>query len=145
MSLEDDYDPGNIFAKISEGRLPCARVYEDEDVLAFMDAFPQSKGHTLVIPKLPVRNILDVDSEMLQVLIERTQMIAKGIQRAFLPDGIIVTQFNGAAAGQTVFHLHFHIIPRYLETDMAGHAGTKMADMDQLKRHATIIAAALDL
>lgn len=145
MSLEGPYDPVNIFAKIIEGKMPCAKVYEDEDVLAFMDAFPQSRGHTLVIPKTPVRNLLDVDAEMLQMLIERTQMIAKGVQQAFLPEGIILTQFNGAVAGQTVFHLHFHIIPAYAETELTGHGGTKMADIEQLQRHAAIVAAALDL
>lgn len=145
MSLEGAYDPSNIFSKIIQGKMPCAKVYEDEDVLSFMDAFPQSRGHTLVIPKLRVRNLLDVDSEMLQILIERTQMIAKGVQKAFLPEGIILTQFNGAVAGQTVFHLHFHIIPRYADSGLSGHAGTKMADMEQLERHAAIINAALDL
>mgnify|MGYP000678135537 CR=1 FL=1 len=125
--------------------MPCAKVYEDEDVLSFMDAFPQSRGHTLVIPKTPVRNLLDVDAEMLQILIERTQMIAKGVHKAFLPEGIMLSQFNGAAAGQTVFHLHFHIVPRYADTDLTAHGGTKMADMEQLERHAAIIAAALDL
>lgn len=145
MSLEGAYDPVNIFAKIIQGKMPCAKVYEDEDVLSFMDAFPQSRGHTLVIPKTPVRNLLDVDAEMLQMLIERTQMITKGVQRAFLPEGIILTQFNGAVAGQTVFHLHFHIIPAYADTELSGHGGTKIADMEQLQRHAAIVAAALDL
>ena len=144
MSLDGTYDNDNIFAKILRGEIPCAKVYEDDDVLSFMDAFPQTRGHTLVIPKAPSRNLLDTDAEVLANLIQKTQMIAKGVNVAFNPDGIVITQFNGAPAGQTVFHLHFHILPRYAGGKMAVHASGKMADMDELDHQATKIRASLD-
>lgn len=141
MSLDGTYDPNNIFAKILRGEIPCAKVYEDEHVLSFMDAFPQTRGHTLVIPKAPSRNLLDTDPEVLSVVIQRTQMIADAVNKALSPDGIVITQFNGAPAGQTVFHLHFHILPRYDAGDMKPHASGQMADMDDLKTLAAQIAA----
>ncbi|MCI5045397.1 MAG: HIT family protein, partial [Aquisalinus sp.] len=108
------YDPENIFAKIIRGEIPNTTVYEDDDVLSFMDLFPQSEGHTLVIPKnVQAVNFLDIDAETLGVLIQRTQMIAKAVNQALDPEGIRIVQFNGEAAGQTVFHLHFHIIPMW--------------------------------
>lgn len=141
MSLNGTYDSDNIFAKILRGEIPCARVYEDEHVLSFMDAFPQVKGHTLVIPKSASRNLLDTRPDVLSIVSQRTQMIAKAVNAALSPDGIIITQFNGAPAGQTVFHLHFHILPRYGAGDMKPHASGQMADMDGLKALAAQIAA----
>ena len=142
MSLNGTYDPDNIFAKILRGDMPCVKVYEDDDVLSFMDVFPQSHGHTLVIPKAPSRNLLDAEPGVLGNLIQRTQLIARAVEKALSPAGIIITQFNGAPAGQTVFHLHFHIIPRYADMDIMPHAGTGMADMDELGKLAAKIKSA---
>lgn len=133
MSLTGQYDPDNIFAKIMAGDIPCAKIYEDDDVMSFMDAFPQSRGHCLVIPKAPCRNILDADPAVLAALTSKVQMIAKAVNGALTPDGIVVTQFNGAPAGQTVFHLHFHIIPRYEGAQEKPHASGSMADMAELQ------------
>jgi len=145
MSLNGEYDPDNIFAKILRGDMPNVTIYEDEDVLSFMDVFPQSSGHTLVIPRAPSRNLLDATPDVLTTLIQKTQSIAKAVETALTPDGIIITQFNGAPAGQTVFHLHFHIIPRYSNLDVAAHASGKMADMDILQSQAQKIRSALDI
>ena len=141
--MDGQYDPDNIFAKILRGEMPSVKVYEDEEVLSFMDVFPQSKGHTLVIPKVPSRNLLDTDPEVLAGLTQKTQMIARAVKKGLNPDGIVITQFNGAPAGQTVFHLHFHIIPRYDGAGLGQHAGGGMADMNELKSLADQIKAAL--
>ena len=140
MSIEGTYDSDNIFAKILRGDMPCARVFEDDDVLSFMDVFPQTRGHTLVIPKAPSRNLLDTDPDVLATLIQRTQMIAGAVKEALSPDGIQIIQFNGAPAGQTVFHLHFHIIPSYSGGTMGEHASGQMADMDALQSLAAQIS-----
>jgi histidine triad (HIT) family protein len=142
MSLIGAYEPDNIFAKILRAEIPAVKVFEDADVLAFMDVFPQSKGHTLVISKTSqARTLLDVAPTDLQRLILGVQRVAKGIEAALKPDGLIITQFNGAPAGQTVFHLHFHIIPRYDSVEMAGHGGAGMADAEALKALAAQISA----
>lgn len=143
MSLHGDYDPDNIFAKILRGDLPAVKVFEDDKTLAFMDVFPQTKGHVLVIPKAPSRNMLEADPKDLTHTILQTQAIAKAVDKALSPDGMIITQFNGAPAGQTVFHLHFHIIPKYDGKSMGDHAKGKMADMDALESLAKKIRAAL--
>jgi len=143
MSIDGPYDNDNIFAKILNGQIPCARVYEDDQVLSFMDAFPQSKGHTLVIPKAPSRNLLDTDPDSLAYVIQKTQVITSAVREVFKPDGIVITQFNGAPAGQTVFHLHFHIIPRYSGANLQAHASGSMADMETLTDYASRISAAL--
>ncbi|HCA64734.1 MAG TPA: HIT family protein, partial [Pseudomonas sp.] len=114
MSLTTTYDPQNIFAQIIRGDAPCYKLYEDDDVLAFLDLFPQSFGHTLVIPKRSAAcNILDVDSEALARVIKVVQKLTRAIVAELEPDGVQVAQFNGAPAGQTVFHIHMHIVPRY--------------------------------
>ncbi len=143
MSLAGDYDPDNVFAKILRGDMPSVTVYEDDDVLSFMDVFPQTLGHTLVIPKRASRNLLDTDPEILATLIKRTQMIAQAVNAALSPDGIVITQFNGAPAGQTVFHLHFHIIPRYADMKPGAHASGRMADIEELQALASRIKALL--
>jgi histidine triad (HIT) family protein len=143
MSLYDDYDPKNIFAKILSGDIPCAKVYEDSRILSFMDAFPQSKGHTLVIPKVKARNLFDIQSEHLQNLIHHTQKIGRAVRDALEPDGIRLMQFNGEVAGQTVFHIHFHIVPMWADTGLGQHASGQMADMDTLKDLAARIKAKL--
>lgn len=134
MTLHADYDPENIFAKILSGDMPSVKVFEDDVALAFMDVFPQAEGHTLVIPKdVQARNLLDMPTEMLGVYMERVQTVARAVEKALRPDGVVVTQFNGAPAGQTVFHLHFHIIPRWQGESMRGHASGKMAEIDALE------------
>jgi len=143
MSISGTYDPDNIFAKIITGDLPCVKVYEDDDILSFMDVFPQSEGHTLVIPKAPSRNLLDTDANVLSNLARHTQRIARAVNEGLNPDGIVVTQFNGAPAGQTVFHLHFHVIPRYSDRNTRAHASGQMADMDALEALAGKIRAEL--
>jgi len=143
MSLIGDYDSGNIFAKILSGDIPCAKVYEDENILAFMDAFPQAKGHTLVIPKAPSRNLFDADKDTLLPIILAVQKIGQAVISAMSPSGVVITQFNGAPAGQTVFHLHFHIIPRYEGTELGAHSGGQMASAETLSAQARLIAAHL--
>jgi len=107
------YDTNNIFAKILRGELPCYKVYENEHVLAFLDIMPRSPGHTLVIPKAPARNILDIAPDDYAHVARGGQTIAKAAMKAFKADGITVQQFNEAAGGQVVFHLHMHIMPRH--------------------------------
>jgi histidine triad (HIT) family protein len=141
MSLDGTYDAGNIFAKILRGEMPAVRVFEDDHVLAFMDVFPQAKGHTLVIPKhSTARNFLEETPEVIGPLMLGVQRVAKAVRAALKPDGLVITQFNGAPAGQTVYHLHFHIIPRW-EGVALGRHGEGMADMDELKALAAQIAA----
>ena len=137
------YDPSNIFAKILRGEIPNHKVYEDETALVMMDIFPQSRGHTLVIPKGQSRNLLDADPEVLSALMPLVQRIAIAVKAATKADGIRLAQFNEAPAGQTVFHLHFHIIPMYEGQTLAAHAGGK-ADDDQLAALAKAIAAELN-
>ncbi len=142
MSIDGAYDQDNIFAKVVRGEAPAAKVFEDGEVLAFMDLFPQSRGHMLVISKTSkARNILDVEPQDLCTLMKGVQRVAKAVRAALNPDGIIVTQFNGAPAGQTVFHLHVHIIPRWENTPMAGHGGARMADTVELAALAKEIGA----
>lgn len=143
MTLHAPYDDANVFAKILRGEIPCVKVYEDDTVLAFMDVFPQSRGHTLVIPKAPSTNMLNTDPDILAELIVQTQAIAKAVEAALSPDGIVITQFNGADAGQTVFHLHFHIIPRYKGAKQTPHASGAMADKAVLEGLAARIKAKL--
>lgn len=144
MSLNGAYDDNNIFAKILRGELPAVKVYEDEVVLAFMDLFPQSRGHTLVMPKgVKARNLLELAPEKVGPLMQRVQKVARAVEQALKPDGIAIVQFNGAPAGQTVFHLHVHIIPRYEGAKLAGHGHANKADMAELQELAKQIAAAL--
>ncbi|MCR9266345.1 MAG: HIT family protein [Alphaproteobacteria bacterium] len=144
MSLYGEYDPENIFAKILKGEMPCVKVYEDEHVISFMDIFPQAPGHTLVVPREPVRNALEMTDGALQATIVRVKRIANAVKSALQPDGIVITQFNGAPAGQTIFHVHFHIIPR-MEGQALGAHGGGQADMDELKAQAEKIAAAIEM
>jgi histidine triad (HIT) family protein len=107
------YDSNNIFARILRGELPAHTVYENADTLAFMDIMPRGAGHCLVIPRKPSRNILDADRESLTAVIAAVQKIAVAVMKAFEAPGVTVQQFNEAAGGQVVFHLHFHVIPRF--------------------------------
>lgn len=143
MSLHGTYDTDNVFSKIVRGEIPSVPVWEDDDLLVFMDAFPQAEGHTLVISKTSTaRNLLEVEADTLARMTAAVQRTARAIDKALSPDGMIVTQFNGATAGQTVFHLHFHIIPRWEAKPMANHA-QGMADPADLKATAERIRAAL--
>ena len=144
MSLDGAYDDANIFARIIKGEIPCARVYEDDKVLAFMDAFPQVRGHTLVVHKLSkARNLLDIEPQPLGELILGVQKIARAVRKALTPDGLEITQFNGAPAGQTIFHLHFHILPRWEGQRMGAHGGGQ-AEPGELQRLALQIGAAVE-
>lgn len=141
MSLDGAYDPDNIFAKIIRGEAPAVKVYEDDEVLAFMDVFPQSRGHTLVVSKVSkARNLLEMEPDVLAPLVQRVQMLTKAVRAAFELDGVMVAQFNGAASGQTVYHLHFHIIPRWAGVEMGRH-GQGMADLGELAALAEAIKA----
>jgi histidine triad (HIT) family protein len=122
MSLDGNYDEGNIFARIIRGEIPSAKIYEDDKVLAFMDAFPQGRGHSLVVHKQSrARNLLDAEPQALAEVMVGVQKVARAIRAALKPDGIVVTQFNGTPAGQTIFHLHFHILPRWEGEALASH------------------------
>ncbi len=136
------YDDGNIFAKILRGEIPCATVYEDDLVLAFMDVMPQAEGHTLVIPKARARGLLDVAPDTLAALIVRVQKVAAAVKTAFQADGLTILQYNEPAGGQSVFHLHFHVVPRMEGVELKPHEGG-MADAKLLKEQAARIAAAL--
>ncbi|WP_420432065.1 HIT family protein [Hyphobacterium sp.] len=142
MSLTGDYDDQNVFAKILRGEAPAIKIFEDDVVIAFMDIFPQSPGHCLVVPREPARNLLDLSPETASAAIQRVQRLARAVETALQPDGLVVTQFNGAPAGQTVFHIHFHIIPRWADKSLGRH-GDGQADTDELKSQAERIRAAL--
>lgn len=137
------YDSNNIFGKILRGEIPCHKVYEDAHTLAFMDVMPQADGHTLVIPKMPSRNLLDADPKDLGALMATVRKIANAAKAAFGSEGILIQQFNEPAAGQTVFHLHFHVLPRHEGMPLRPHSG-KMADHTLLADHAARIRAALE-
>lgn len=144
MSLDVSYDADNIFAKIIRGEAPAIKVFEDDVAIAFMDIFPQSDGHTLVIPKKSrATNLLTATSDDLAALIQRVQRVAQGVDKALSPDGVRIMQFNGAPAGQTVFHLHFHIIPIMEGAGLKRHAGEK-AEIPHLEALATKIRAGID-
>ena len=138
----DTYDPNNIFAKILRGEIPSTRVYEDDAAIAFMDVMPQGPGHTLVVPKAPSRNLLDADAATLAPMMAATQKVARAVKAAFAADGVTIMQFNEPAAGQTVFHLHVHIIPRFNGVPLKSHTG-EMEKPEVLKAHADKIRAAL--
>ena len=145
MSLTGAYDPANIFAKILRGEIPSAKVWEDENILAFMDVFPQSEGHVLVIHKTSTaQNLLEISPEHLAQMTAAVQRTARAVTAALAPEGFSIMQFNGEAGGQTVFHLHFHVIPRWSDRALKGHGHAPMADAEALKALAARISAALD-
>lgn len=136
------YDPGNIFAKILRGELPAHKVYEDDRALAFLDIMPRAPGHTLVLPKAPARNLLDVAPDDLAHVMQVAQKIARAAMQAFNADGITVQQFNEGAGGQVVFHLHVHIVPRHEGVNMQPPA-TVMEKPEILAANAEKLRAAL--
>lgn len=136
------YDPNNIFAKILRGEIPSHKIHEDEHTLAFMDVMPHVDGHCLVIPKVGSRNLLDAELSTLTPLMATVQKVARAAKTAFKADGVQVRQYNEPAAGQTVFHLHFHIMPMNEDQPLRGHSG-KMADQGLLAKQAEMIKKAL--
>lgn len=136
------YDKDNIFAKILQSEIPSHKVYEDDRVLAFMDVMPRADGHTLVIPKIEVRNLFDIQPDDLADLIKSVQKIAIAVKQGMGADGITLQQFNEAAGGQVIFHIHFHIMPRWDGDKLRPHTG-EMADQDILAQHAEKIKSAL--
>ena len=136
------YDPANIFAKILAGEIPAHKVYEDDIALVMMDIFPQARGHVLVIPKAASRNLLDAEPSTLAAIMPLIQRVAIALKATTKADGIRLMQFNEAPAGQTVFHLHFHLIPAYEDQEMASH-GTGKAEDAELAALAKTIAAEL--
>jgi histidine triad (HIT) family protein len=137
-----DYDNNNIFAKILRKELPCEIVYEDKKTLSIMDIMPRADGHMLVIPKSACRNILDASNDQLSACMDTVQKLSNAAMVAFGVDGITVQQFNEAAGGQEVFHLHFHVLPRKNGLSLKPHDG-KMANENVLKSHANKIRAFL--
>jgi histidine triad (HIT) family protein len=136
------YDRNNVFAKVLRGESPSHKIYEDEDTLAFLDIMPRSDGHALVITKEQASDLFDVSPKALEKLMAVVQKLALQIKDAMGADGVLIAQFNGAAAGQTVFHLHVHIIPRKEGTELKPHAGI-MADQATLAATAQKIRKAL--
>jgi histidine triad (HIT) family protein len=144
MSLIGAYDPENIFARIVRGQIPAARIFEDAETLAFMDAFPQSRGHCLVIHKASTaRNLFEISPADLCAVMTTARNVAQAVRAALAPDGLLISQFNGSAAGQTVFHLHVHIIPRW-EGQPLGRHGAGMADPAELAALAEAIRAKIE-
>ncbi|QKV18096.1 HIT family protein [Oricola thermophila] len=137
------YDPANVFAKILRGEIPSHKVYEDSDCIVIMDVMPQANGHSLIVPKKPSRNLLDADPETLARSIRVIQRVARASMKAFNADGIVVRQFNEEASGQTVFHLHFHVIPIINGVPLKQHAAT-MEEAEILAGNAEKLAAALE-
>ena len=136
------YDPSNIFARILRGEVNAYRVYEDDHTLAFMDVMPQADGHALVLPRAPAENLYDLPPEMACAVIRTVQKVAAAARDAFGADGVTIMQFNGAAAGQTVFHFHMHVVPRWDGIPMRSHT-RGMGEPAVLEEHARRLKAAL--
>ncbi|MCB1887491.1 MAG: HIT family protein [Rhodocyclaceae bacterium] len=136
------YDDSNVFARILRGELPCIKVFEDDHTLAFLDIMPQSDGHTLVLPKEPAVTLLDLSPEGATACILTTRRVAAAVQRAVGAPGLLISQFNGEAAGQTVPHVHFHIIPRFPGLKLKAH-GRERGDPDRLDQIAARITGEL--
>ncbi|HKQ44122.1 MAG TPA: HIT family protein [Rhizomicrobium sp.] len=136
------YDPDNIFAKILRGEIPSVKVYEDDKTLAFMDVMPEADGHMLVIPKEAAEDVLSLSPEGLSAMMATVQKVARAVDKALRPGGILLKQYNRAPAGQSVFHVHFHIVPRWEDVPMAPH-GKVMVEAARLEPIAAKIRAAL--
>jgi histidine triad (HIT) family protein len=137
------YDTNNVFARILRGEIPAHKVFEDEHTLAFMDVMPQAPGHALVIPKTPAEDLFELPETALAATILTTQRVARAVRKAFDAPGIMIAQLNGREAGQTVFHIHFHVIPRAGGINLRFHA-REMADHKILAEHAARVRTALD-
>jgi len=136
------YDENNVFAKMLRGEIPCHKIYEDDDTLAFLDIMPRTQGHALVITKEKARDLFDISPQALAKLMAVVQKLAPKIKDVMGAEGVLIQQFNGAAAGQTVFHLHVHILPRKEGESLKPHAG-KMEDQAMLAATAEKIRKAL--
>ena len=136
------YDNENIFARILRGEIPCVKVHEDAKTLAFMDVMPEAEGHVLVVPKEPAQDILDVSADGLTAMMATVQKVARAVDKALAPDGILLKQYNRAPAGQSIFHVHFHIVPRWESVSLAPH-GKVMVQASQLEPIAAKIRSAL--
>jgi histidine triad (HIT) family protein len=136
------YDPNNPFAKILRGEFPCYKVYENDHVLAFLDIMPRSPGHTLVIPKTPARNILDISADDFAHVARGAHKIARAAMKAFEADGITVQQFSEPASGQVVYHLHMHVMPRHEGVALLP-AASRKEDAKVLEANAAKLIAAL--
>jgi histidine triad (HIT) family protein len=140
--MSSAYDNDNVFAKILRGEIPCYKVYEDNVALAFMDIMPRIDGHTLVIPKFPARTLLDADPDKLGELIKRVQKVAAAVKNSLGAEGLTLLQSNESAGGQVIFHLHFHILPRWEGTELKPSASAMEAP-EVLEKFQARIAAAL--
>jgi histidine triad (HIT) family protein len=136
------YDKNNIFARILRGEIPCVKVCEDARTLAFMDVMPEADGHVLVVPKEDAENILDLSADGMAAMMATTQKVAKAVDKALAPDGILLKQYNRAPAGQSIFHVHFHIVPRWEGVELAPH-GKVMIDAAKLEPIAAKIRSEL--
>lgn len=136
------YDQNNIFAKILRGEIPCVKIFEDGKTLAFMDVMPEAEGHVLVVPKEPAENIMDLSSDGMAAMMATTQKVAKAVDKALKPGGILLKQYNRAPAGQSVFHVHFHIVPRQEGVPLAPH-GKVMVEASVLEPIAAKIRSEL--
>ena len=136
------YDTNNVFAKILRGEIPAHKVLEDDDVIVFMDVMPQGPGHTLVVPKAASRNLLDADPAVLAKLLPTVQRVARAVKDAFAADGVSIFQYNEPAGGQSVFHLHIHVVPRFEGVPLKPHSG-KMEDNAVLAANAEKVRNAL--
>jgi histidine triad (HIT) family protein len=136
------YDKDNIFAKILRAEIPCVKVFEDDKTLAFMDVMPEADGHVLVVPKEGAETILDLSPEGMAAMMATTQIVAKAVDKALAPDGILLKQYNRPAAGQSVFHVHFHIVPRWEDEPLAPH-GKVMVEAARLEPIAAKIRSKL--
>jgi histidine triad (HIT) family protein len=137
------YDPNNVFAKILRGELPCVKLYEDTETLAFMDIMPRCPGHCLVIPKSAARNVFDATPSQLAACLATVQRMSRAVMTAFDAHGVTIQQFNESAGGQVVFHLHYHVLPRHDGVALGRHTGT-MEQSDILKANAAKIISALN-
>jgi histidine triad (HIT) family protein len=138
------YDSNNIFARILRGEASCHRIYEDVATLAFLDVMPQSDGHTLVLPKAAVENLFELDDAAAAAVMHTGRRVALALREVFRPDGLTVMQFNGAEAGQTVFHFHLHLVPRFAGQPLRSH-GRGMADVQLLAGQAAQLRAVLGM
>ena len=136
------YDRNNIFAKILRGEIPCVKVFEDARTLAFMDVMPEAEGHVLVVPREDAMDILDLSPQGLAAMMATVQRVARAVDKALVPDGILLKQYNRASAGQSIFHVHFHIVPRHEGVALAPH-GKAMVDAAVLEPIAAKIRTAL--
>jgi histidine triad (HIT) family protein len=136
------YDTQNIFAKIIRGEIPCVKIFEDTATLAFMDVMPEADGHVLVLPKEAAQDILDLSADGLAAMMATVQKVAKAVDKALAPDGILLKQYNRAPAGQSIFHVHFHVLPRWEGVALAPH-GKVMVEAARLEPVAAKIRAAL--